>query len=442
MIAHAPRVAAAPVLLLGLLAAALPAHALQMEWGTGATLELTDNVTRAPAQPRSEQIGILWAGVWLREDTPTLRLGLSSTVEYRDYQRGTFDDENLFDLAAMMTASLIPQRLHWHLENYFQQIRLTDLDPLTPDNRQDSNVFWTGPDVFFRFGPSTDLQLGARAGHHYYSRSDADNYRIGASSRLTRRMRPRLDGFVHLETLRVEYEDSAWFSDYKRLDALAGVDYFLRTTDIRLEGGHTWIDRDDATTLEGFLGALRITRRLPADAAAGVVYTRRFTDAGATLLAAGADPMRAERVTRAVPRGLVYEHRAELFYTRQLGMIDTRVAAFWQDEEVRERSGAPDIFEEDRRMVGGRVDLGYRINIEWLLAAYLSYRNSDYPQIGREDDDWLIGARAEYRLSRHFTTGLELLRNERISNLPEEEFTENVVLISLRYGERPPAVPL
>lgn len=417
-------------------------HALQMEWGAGATLEFTDNVRRTATDRRSDQIGMLWAGVWLREDKPTLRMALSSTLEYRDYQKNTYDDDNLFDLSAMLTASLIPQRLHWHLEDYFQQIRITDLDPMTPDNRQDSNVFWTGPDVFFRFGPATELQLGARVGHNYYGRSDADNFRAGASTRLTRRIWSRLDGFVHLESLHVWYEHPHRFTDYNRYDALAGIDYRMRATDIRLEFGHSWLDRDDGAQLDDMLAAVRITRRLPRDSAAGLTYSQHYTDAGATLLAAGPEPMRAERVGLVVPRGVVYERLAEAYYIRALGMIDVRLAAFWGDEEVVIPSDDPGVFDEDRELIGARLDLGYRFDIQWSVAAYLSYQESDYDEIDRRDKDWLAGIRTDYRFSRHFTAALELVRDERRSNFATEEFRENLVFVSVRYGERPPLVPL
>lgn len=438
---HRLRRCAAVLLAIGIAAGAGSAQARELDWATGASLEFSDNIRRVPGSGESEQTATLWAGFWFREERPALRLGLATTLEYIEYLDDTYDDESLLELSAMLSASLIPRRLHWHFENYFRQIRVTELDPITPDNRQDTNVLWTGPDLLFHLGVPNEFQVGARVGHHYYGQSDADNFRAGLSSRFTRHLRPRLSGFAHVESLWVRYEDDP-FPDYERYDGLIGIDYRMRYTDLRVEVGRTWIDRDDDGSHDDLLAAARLTRRMPGDAAAGITYTQRYTDAGATLLAYGADPMRAYRTEITLPTGVVYERTGEIYYRRLIRRIDTRISAFIGDEEVVIPSPEPRMYDEDRDLAGGRLDLGYRLNLQWDFGLFVSYRYADYQISDRRDEDWRVGVSADYRLSRHFTIGGELSRNERGSSDPEEEFDENVAYLSLRYGERPPDVPL
>ncbi|RFA25166.1 hypothetical protein CAI21_19945 [Alkalilimnicola ehrlichii] len=426
---------AVPLLSLGLcLAVANPVPAWQIDWAAGGSMEFTDNIRRTATDTRSDQIGVLWAGAWIQEDTPTLQLGLSSLLEYHDYQRGTYDDELLFRLSALATASLIPQRLHWVVEDYFRQVRVDDLSPVTPDNRQDTNVFWTGPDAFFHFGPSTELRLGARAGHYYYSELDADNFRYAGNARLTRQLRPRLEGWLSADAMRVDYDNDDEYIDFDRYDGSAGLRFYMPRSELRAEAGNTWIERDNADNLERGFVALELTRRLPDDAVGRASYTQRYTEGGATLLAAGSDPMRAELASATRPRDIVYERRVDLHYARRFGNIDTIMAAHWWDEDFTTDP-------LDRVSVGGRLDLGLRITYDWLVGAYLAYRHVDYDLVSREDDDWLLGARVEHRFTQQATGAVEVIHDRRDSTVGAAEYEENILILSLRYGERPPEVP-
>ena len=427
--------AVAPVVVLGLLlSCAGPAAALELDWSVGSGIELTDNASRSADGGEAEQIGVLWAGLEVQEDTPMLQMGLTSLLQYRDYQQQTFDDHTLFALSAQFTASLIPRRLHWRVEDYFRQIRVDDLSPLTPDNRQDINVFWTGPDLFFRFGPSTELQLGGRFGHHYYQEVAGDNIRLAGSAALTRRLTTRMDGSLNSEVLRVEYEDANLFNDFTRYDGFAGLDLAFRHSDLTLELGASHIERSGAADLQGALAALRLTRRLPRGNSAGVAYRQHYSESGATLLAAGDDPLLIDLVTTVVPRDIAYIRRAELYHVRARGGLYSRLLMHWRDEEF-------EVGDLDRIAFGGRLDLGYALTAMWSGGAYLSYRRSDYRRLERQDDDWLLGAHIEYRFTRHAVASLGYAHDTRNSSLPAADYRENVVLLGLRYGERPSTLP-
>ena len=172
------------------------AQAVRLDLTTGVTGEYSSNILRTERNEEEELTGIVWGGISAREEAANLTAELAALVESRQYINDTVGDEILLSLAALADWMILPQRLNWHFEDYFQQATVNPLETISPDNRQDTNVLWTGPDLYFRFARLYTLQLGARYGNFYYEETAGDNQRLAGYARAIRRLSP--DGELYL----------------------------------------------------------------------------------------------------------------------------------------------------------------------------------------------------------------------------------------------------
>jgi hypothetical protein len=429
------------------MACAVPtAHAVRMELSGGIGAEYTTNVLRSEDNEQDEMIGVTWGGLSVREDAANLSAEVAGVVESRQYINDVASDDLLFSLASIVDWMILPQRLNWHFEDYFQQSRVNPLEIYSPDNRQDTNVLWTGPDLHLRFAQLYTVQLSGRYGNFYYEESNGDNQRLAGIVRANRRLTPTSDLFVQASRTRTEYDNAGdpgdigadptdpavpILRDFDRSDAFAGFRWESVLTELQLEGGYSRITREDPEEeVDGPLWRVSVRRRLPAEGAVGLRASTQLSEGGDASLASQGGRLDVDPTGVDVTHDVARSSDVELFYYSRLfgGGIDLRT--FWGDDDYEDA-------ELDRREAGIAAHYSYPLSPLWTLSAFGGYRETDYRNIDRQDQRVLVGVGAAHRLSRRISVDFELRDEWQDSNVNERDFNEIVALIELRYGERP-----
>ena len=412
------------------------ANALDIELGAGVEAEYTTNVLRTD-DAEDDLIGTVWGGISLIERSPTLNAQVAAAADARTYLNDTVSDDVLLSLASVIDWAISPQRFVWHLEDYYQQTQVSPLEPNRRDNQQDTNVFWTGPDLILRLAQLYTIRVGARYGNYYYEDTDDDNERLAGSIRATRRLSTVSEIYVEADQMQVEYDrpgtigfDGVPNTDFDRTDAFAGWAYQSPLTEMRVEFGATRIQREGLDDADGPLAALFIRRQLPQDSAIGLRLMYRYTEGGGDLLSSEGGRMHVDSAEAGVIQDIVYERFLETFYDGRWGGADVGVRVYRRDEDYEEA-------QLDRLSHGVRADAGFRLAPAWRAGLYVAYRHRDYDQLDRRDHDLTVGTGASYLLTRRITADFDLHHNARDSTLDGSDFNETVGMISLRYGARP-----
>jgi hypothetical protein len=102
------------------------------------------------------------------ERTKDIEALVSARMTYEHYVNGSFDDQLLFGVDAFSTLMIRPRWFSWTVEDRFGQAPVSRLAATTADNRQDFNVFSTGPNFAFRFAPQHTVELEARYGRDMF----------------------------------------------------------------------------------------------------------------------------------------------------------------------------------------------------------------------------------------------------------------------------------
>ena len=173
---------------------------------------------------------------------------------------GPFDNEFQASLAGRLNWHLIEDSLDWIVENVTSGAPLDLTAQDTPDNRQQTNVFSTGPRWLIRPAAPWSGLLDARYIHSYAEDSDAFNSdRLVLAARALRRLGGGRQFSAGVEATEVRYrEDEFATADYQRLDLVGRYRATRAALDMDIAAGRTRIDLDRGERFEGNLVRLRL----------------------------------------------------------------------------------------------------------------------------------------------------------------------------------------
>jgi hypothetical protein len=175
---------------LGLALTASAAHA-DVGWAVDAGVLRTDNAALTETGQISETVSS-FGGALAWEATGTRsKISLNGALDRLHYMDGTFDDTLLGRAGLDATAQLLPERITWVVKDSFGQVTTDPFAPATPANRQNLNTLSTGPDLRFRLGSQSRLQVSGRYDDtHYEDPATVDTSSVGASAGLVRDLSP------------------------------------------------------------------------------------------------------------------------------------------------------------------------------------------------------------------------------------------------------------
>lgn len=185
----------------------LSALSADLDWSVESTVGHTDNATRVDTDEVSDTIGSIGGHLDFRRDGSRVDGRLRVLGSYRDYFDNTYDSEFLGSGAAELSVGLIGDTLSWSADDTFGQVLSDSLAPATPENREDVNIFSTGPDLRLALGRSTELVVSARYQTASYQDSNSvDNNRLTGDVSLVRRTSPSVAWSLNVNASNVDFD--------------------------------------------------------------------------------------------------------------------------------------------------------------------------------------------------------------------------------------------
>ena len=400
--------------------------ALETAWEFGVSQEYSDNIRRAPEG--EETIDVVRTGSIggrLLADRAGLEGDAEIRVDYIDYREGTFDKEVRGQGSADLIWHLAPERFSWTLQERLAVVEERSTEPLSPGNRQQINVFSTGPDYRLRLGGTRFLDAGARYTDLRYSRSETDNRRMGIQLQLGHRPSPVLENRLILDATRTHFPQRADTRDYDRQDLYGRTALRGATTRTIADLGVTSIQRAAGEDVTGGLARLAWERDMTPVTQLRLNLAGEYSDTASDLLGRPGEPVRDPSAV---------ESSADVFFARRADIgirHETPRGSLALDlrAEDREYEEAPlDQLRTEASLILG-VTAGPRSRLE-LFGHHAAY---DYDATEFRDVDREGGLRWRYRLRRALEIRLEGARAERVTNRDTGEYQENRALLELSY---------
>jgi hypothetical protein len=403
------------------------------DWMVRAGVTVTDNVNRTDADKLSDTIPEVGLRLSVNENRPNLQTKIESDLEYQDYTKHTYPNEVIGGLAGTALFSAIPDRLAWAVQDNFGQTRANALAAETPANRQNVNVFTTGPDVALPLDTQTSIALQARWTKSSFGQDLADNEQELGTLSLIRKLSAETAVSINVSHQHVGYDQDipGEDNDYNVDSAYFGVVAGGPRTTLNLDAG--------ATVLHDFEGDktaplvhLAFSRLLTPRTRLVIDGGTNFSDAaqvfrvqqaiggiviGGNDVIVGSDPLRSDY-------GALMWIFAGARTRLQLG-IDA-------ERERHERN-----FILDREREGGSLNITHRLSptVDLLLVGV--YGRQDFQTSNLILKDWLASASVAWQISRNFSLVGRVARGVGTSGeVVAYNYTENRASLFLQYGRK------
>lgn len=423
-----------------LLVLARTAAAGEYQYTLSYSADYSNNIGLAPTDEQDELIHVLDSNFILSQESRELDARAAARATYRDYQKNTFADQTTLGLDSEVTWKPLPESFQWVATDVYTQVAASPTLADTPANRLNTNVFSTGPDVFWRPDPVNTVQLGARYGSNTFSGTDnasladdADNTRRTGTIAWSYRYSPVTTLSIGHSTESVRFSNPGIGTnfDFRTNQTTAGLVSQRETNTFALDAGETRLKRTGQPEIHGKLGRLSWKRQLSSDSAFSIIAARSLSDTAGQLLAGsgGTTPIGAPL---ALSTSDVFTSKtATVLYSRGFGRGSLTLSAF-RAERVFELSTADN---DDAR--GATIQYTRSFSERLTSAAKFNYVRTLFPTITREDEDKAGTISLQYKLTHTLFGGVSVSRRIRQSTDPTAAFAENRVVLSLAYNSIP-----
>jgi len=393
--------------------------------------EISDN--RARTRPASDAGLSLVprAMFWLFHHSTRLETRAIGQLEHYQRVGSDFGNDLQVRLAAVADWAILPQRLYWTFQDVADVVPINVLAADSPDNRQQTNTFVTGPTLRLRPDAVWGAEFDARYAMTWADETETfDGDRVRGAARLNFAPRPHRKFSLGVEATDVDYSsDSASVSDHERVDASLRFENRMRRLAIELAVGRTRIDFDDGQRLEGPLQRVALRWMFNEDHQIVARAVREFSDAASELIGSIDDfqPLRADRGDPEVRPELYRLEGAELQWISRWRSSDWSLTPYVRDYDYP--------FEEEplsHRARGVHLGGSYRINASNLLRGEAQFEDRQY-DAGFEDRDRLLGVFFERELNTRWSFRAGVQHRERDSNRPigGANYTDNIVSVAM-----------
>ncbi len=402
------------------------AIALRFDYGTGANLSYSDNITQTSEKEQEEWVGRGIFGVSLEQDSGPFIIDASAFLRYEDFVNDTFSDRLLFSLNNQAEWRIAPERFSWILEDYYTQVSIDPIDPATPDNTQNTNAFSTGPNLVLRLGSLNRLEAGLRYDYIYYEESDADNLRYSAFIRWLLTPASAREYSFNLSGEKVDFMDDDLNENFTREDYSFAFTTRYPRYSFGAELGGTSIQSDRGDDF-GYLTRGTLTRNLTNLSTIAISAASQLTDTGRNLLQASNSLDQANLQTEEVSADIFRQKEISVVFNTAGDPLHGELSANWIDRDYKNAS-------LDRVIKGVTGNIGYNITSTLVGTIFGKYARTREFATKRVDKDSSVGIGLIYLIRRDLSLEMTTQYHNRNSNLPGGSYREISGLLGIAYG--------
>jgi hypothetical protein len=415
----AVRVAARRTAILASVAAALlsgPAlQADELTYDLRAGVGQSDNIARTETDTISETILGLGLGLDYAHDGNRVDASLVGDLEYYEYQDNTYDGNVLGNAIGNLTIGLVPEKFLWVFDDNFGQAQTDPFVPITPDTRENVNVFRTGPDLNIRLGSQNALRLLGRWGDTYYQKTPYDNQLWLGGAAFAHTLSQGSTLSFNASTSSVTYDDNSTGGDFDIQEYYGAYESAGARTRILAELGYRSLHQYDQTS-GGVHLLVNVERDLSSSSSIRLRLGSDYGDTGMQLVdLAGAGPPQAVDSPLVSSSTVAQEDYAELVWNLSRQRTTLSLEAGYHDLSYKQQeilnNDYVTLFGSVTRRVRESVDVG--ANLRWYDYTY-DQPGSDYQQLEAE-------AFARWRPGSAFYTDLQVRYFDRSGATPYNE---------------------
>lgn len=388
----------------------------------------TNNINRGPTDGADENVGILGGALDWTYDSNRVEGAVDATLEHRIYTEDSNDDETLLSLNGAFEFELIERLLSWQVEDTFGQVLQDVFAPDNPQNREDVNVFTTGPIATMALNSNNQLQFVGTYRDVNYEESPQNNDSLSGTLAYQRLISASRTLALNLSSQAVDY-DRAIDPDFDRHAATVSFSSETSRSSLELELGTNRVsfgsNRDE---VDGSLFRLAFSRDISARLNLSVSADKELSDSGQLFnqfLNARQSNLFGENTANVEAEADALEQRSgsiRLSADQRAGSLYVSASYLdvdFQSSDDQDRDGMT-------LSIGGNRQLGSG----WDLGLSANLNKTDFVD-GREDDNLRVTLTLSKQLTRTLSLNAQIAHTERDSSNAGFSFDEDAGRVTL-----------
>lgn len=410
----------------GCAAVSLAAHAVDYRATFGLGAEYTDNIRLEAFVEDEDTITTGTLDLAVDAGSGPLEAALRASLEHREYLQNSFSAQDYLGLDALLSWEQVSETLVWKVENYFDQSPVNSLQPDTPSNTEDANVFSFGPDLTLNVSPRSTALIQPRFQDFYYELSGTSNQRLAVDTRWLYRLSQTLQTGVQASYEEIAYDNPAVNPDFDVTTLAAVLSGRRPNATYYLSLGVTKIDRDMFADQDGATGTFEWIHELAGRSRLGLSLYSTLSDSSEEFLRSSSSPDGGDSSNVQTSGDVLRNNTARLNYRHHAGTADTDLWVEARDLDYRQTLN-------DRKVeeLGGR----YEYSVTPLVNAGVDglYRHTRQTDTGLDNKDYILGGDIEYRLSRKLKADFNVKFQKRVSNAAISEYEGFNIFAGIEY---------
>ncbi len=403
------------------------ASALTIEPGIGAGIQYTDNAALATDNEEDDWIVVGYVGANLQQTSGPVTGSASTSLTHQNYTNSTFGNQNFFNLNATAGWEMIRNQVNWLAVNKFSQRKEESIDPETPDNSQDTNVFSVGPNITLPISGLQTLTVNPLYSNFWYEDSDTDNQQYSLALNWTYQFKPQLSAGLSGSVRKTDYDDEDLNPNFVTTGIHGVLSGQRARSSYNVTLGATFVNRDRVENQNGMSGDLNWQIDLTGSSSARVYLGSDLTDTSASALNSQIDPGRGDSDNEQISGDVIRNNVMRTEYQRRDSTLNTSAWIELRDIEYKE---TPD----DREVQSGGITLAYNVTALFSSGVYGRYTRTKETDNDRTDKEYVVGGDIGYRLSRKLRSVFDLRYRTKDSTDDVDEYDEISGFFSLVYG--------
>ncbi len=364
-------------------------------------------------------------GLTLDRESRLFDFSINADGDYLTYQDDTFDEEFRLNLTADALWRIVPERLHWVIENESRRAPLDPRSPFNLGNQQQTNLFTTGPDLLLRLNSTDRLTFGARYADFYAEDTNDDSEQVTASATWARELTSGASFGFRLQSTDSEFSDQQFNEDFQQTEALAQYSYRRQTAgsalnEYRIEAGYSTVDFDNREDLDSPVLRVGWNQNQPN----GTQYNANLEvsiGTGANVGGINQQVVPVQVQQNSTIGDPFEQQRLSAGFDRPIGRFNVGL-----DGEYGERDYDTAVELDDQTWsLGGSI--GYSLNSLMQVSLDANVRNREFVNTLQEDRDSEVQLRFDYQRTRRISYELSVGWVDRDSTVAEFD-TDNVAI--------------
>ena len=404
----------------------LSAFAADLDWGVETAIGHTNNATRVSSNEVSDTIGSLGGHIDLKREGSRIDGRLRGVGSFRDYFDNTYSDDFLGSGVAELRIGLIGESITWSVDDTFGQVLSDVFEPSTPENRENVNIFSTGPDIRMHLGRSTEMVISGRYQESNYQNSNSvDSQSVSGDISLVRHTSPTVAWSLNASTSHIDF-NGAGNPGYDQQEVFARLESRGANQTLTADLGISFLDGGDQTD-QTALVRINWTRQLSPSWALDLGALSEFANAddqfvygvgGGTELGGTQDVELSGQAMRNDSATLVLRFVRPRTRLRIFGDIG--------------KETYPDTVGQNRSRWSLGLETTRRLTAHLEATLLYSHEVRDFDTGEGSDKTDRYSARLDWRIGRSLYLGIEGRKEDRSGNT-SYTYDETIYLASLSY---------